>query len=227
MKFVSRTLIFVILILPLSINNALGETELKNIDIPLSNDTFKAGAKVVTTLCISCHSMKFIKYRNFLDIGFTNAEVDAMRGDKSMNEALVSLMDASSLKASYGRVPPDLSMMAKAHKGGGRYVYSVLTGYYQTAQGNIENKIFKGIRMPDLLGYANADGEGKKQIEQTVLDAVSFLVWAADPHAQKRQTIGYWVMVYLIILTVLMYFLKRRVWGKLDSKQITTPDGNG
>jgi cytochrome c1 len=211
----------------LSINLASADRTLQDVAIPESIASIKAGAETVTTLCVSCHSLKYIRFRNLLEIDFTQAEVDGIRAEKTLNQAFSSLMDEASLKTSYGKSPPDLSMFVKARHQGGQYVYSFLTGYYTTPEKTIDNKVFSGVRMPDVLGYAEAAEQDKKQIEQTAVNITAFLTWAADPYAAKRRTIGYWVILYCIILTGLFYILKYRAWKKLESTQVTVPEKNG
>lgn len=192
------------------------EAPLKDVDVPMNNEAFRAGAATVTSVCVACHSLKYVKYRHLLDIGFSEQDLDGMRMGKGMNDFIDRLTPADSLKDSFGKVPPDLSVMAKARRGGARYIYSVLTGFYQKKDGSMDNHVFPGIRMPDPLGYGTASEADRKSIEKQVVEVASFLSWAADPHVLRRQRIGYWVIGYLIILTVLMYLVKKRIWARLD-----------
>ena len=67
--------------------------------------------------------------------------------------------------------------------------------------------------MPDILGISAAgDPATRAQIQQTARNVAAFLHWAADPKAQERMRIGYGVMAYLVVLTLLLYLLKREVW---------------
>ena len=47
-------------------------------------------------------------------------------------------------------------------------------------------------------------------------DVAAFLMWAAEPKLEERHSIGIGVMIFLAILSVLLYFVQRRVWAKLD-----------
>jgi Cytochrome C1 family len=44
-------------------------------------------------------------------------------------------------------------------------------------------------------------------------DIAAFLMWAAEPHLVARKRIGVQVMIFLIVLTGLLYFTKKRVWS--------------
>lgn len=115
-------------------------------------------------------------------------------------------------------------------EGGSNYLYALLTGYheapadYKLADGMNYNAAFPGnqIAMPNILdgGPVNyADGQEKydgpaSSLEQNARDVTAFLAWAADPSLNERKQIGWLVMLYLLITTVLLYFGKRRLWSK-------------
>ena len=48
--------------------------------------------------------------------------------------------------------------------------------------------------------------------EQTVTDLVNFMVYLGEPIKLKRKTIGAWTIVYLLLLLVIVYLLKREYW---------------
>ena len=51
-----------------------------------------------------------------------------------------------------------------------------------------------------------------EKYKKTVHDLVNFLVYLAEPAKLKRQKIGVWVIVYLVIFLVIAYFLKKEYW---------------
>ena len=53
---------------------------------------------------------------------------------------------------------------------------------------------------------------------QMAKDVVTFLTWAAEPHLEARHKTGVKVILYLIILLMLVYFSKQKVWSRIDSK---------
>ena len=176
----------------------------------------KRGAQVAVSVCNGCHNLKYLKYSDFLKLGFTKAEVDGMRGDKAMDSPLYSQMDAQSELSMFGIVPPDLSLMAKAREGGAHYIYSMITGFYTDAKGQTANRVFPGVKMPDVLMVAQADPAARKDIEAKAKDVSAFLEWASDPQAEERKTLGRYVIVYFAVLTALLYFLKKKIWKRLD-----------
>ena len=134
-----------------------------------------------------------------------------------MESPLVSKLGPEQLAAAFGTTPPDLSLIAIARPQGSRYPYLLLTGFYKTPAGTVDNHPFPGVRMPDVLGYANASDPAERTKLETKAKAVAvFLEWAADPHAGERIILGYFVMAYLIFLTTLLYLIKRRVWQRIE-----------
>jgi cytochrome c1 len=116
----------------------------------------------------------------------------------------------------FGKVPPDLSLITKAREGGTNYVYSYLIDYYITQEGLLSNHIYPLTRMPDVLGISGAtDPAQRSELQAKAHDIVSFLSWAADPHQEERLALGYYVIGYLVILTLLLYNVKLHVWSKL------------
>lgn len=207
----------------LSLSNAYasgGHVELADVTIDPTPQAIKAGAQIVLENCVQCHSLKYIKYRHLKEIGFTQEEIDKIRGDKGMNDSLERGMDINMVRDMFGLVPPDLSLMAKARKGGGAYIYSLLTAFHQNESGNTDNSVFPGIRMPDVMSYSFASTEAEKEeIQKSVKDVSAFLVWASDPNAAKRESIGVYVIGYLLLLTVLYYLLKKRIWATVGERQ--------
>jgi cytochrome c1 len=55
----------------------------------------------------------------------------------------------------------------------------------------------------------------KNSKEQIAKDVVSFLAWAAEPTLEARKRMGVKVVLYLIILTLVLYAVKRKVWAGL------------
>jgi len=130
--------------------------------------------------------------------------------------------------ANGGAYPPDMSVLVKARKGGANYIYSLLLGYeeapagYELEDGVYYNKYMPGhkIKMAEPLSdgaidYIDGTETSKAQMAK---DVTTFLVWAADPHLEKRHRIGFKVFFYLIILLTLVYLSKQKVWSRFGKK---------
>ena len=44
-------------------------------------------------------------------------------------------------------------------------------------------------------------------------DVAAFLSWAAEPTMVERKKIGLRVIIFLIVLSTLLYFTKKRIWA--------------
>ncbi len=186
------------------------------LDVELQHDTatLRQGADVVLNVCAGCHSLHYLKYRDLLEVGFTQAEVDGLRGQLEVTATIAAMSPPDMLKETYGVVPPDLSLIAKARKGGGRYVYTLFNSFYQRPDGTVDNHLFPNIRMPDVLGVASmTDPAQKKEFQESMRKVAAFLEWAADPNAAERRGMGVYVLIYLFIITLLFWLMKRRIWS--------------
>lgn len=217
---------FVFLLLALTASSTVyaSEAHLADVDIELNKEAYQRGAKVVMEVCNLCHELKYIRYRNLLDIGFTQAQVDGFRGKNSLDDVLSASIRPDLARKKFGRVPPDLSLMAKAREGGGKYIYTLFTSFHEVTENKYDNKLFPGIRMPDIFDWSiEVDDKRRAYQEQRIKDVTSFLVWAADPMADMRRSIGGWVIGYLVLLTLLMYLWKRKVWARLPPPSSDIP----
>jgi ubiquinol-cytochrome c reductase cytochrome c1 subunit len=124
-----------------------------------------------------------------------------------------------------GALPPDLSLIVKAREGGTDYLHALLTGYeeppagFALLEGMQYNKYFPGhqIAMPPPLsddGVKYADGT-PATVDQMARDVSQFLTWAAEPKLEDRKKTGVGVVLFLIVLTCMLYAVKRKVWAPL------------
>jgi ubiquinol-cytochrome c reductase cytochrome c1 subunit len=127
--------------------------------------------------------------------------------------------------ANNGALPPDLSLIVKARKGGADYIYGLLTGFteppagLQIAEGMNYNKVFPGhqIAMPPPLSegaVTYADGT-PATVEQMAHDVATFLAWTAEPELDARKRMGVKTILFLIVLTGMLYAVKRKVWAEV------------
>ena len=136
--------------------------------------------------------------------------------------------DQAATAANGGAYPPDMSVLVKARKGGSDYIYSVLMGYEEPPEGiSLDdgvyyNKYMAGNKikmskplLDDAVTYI--DGTNATE-EQMAKDVVSYLAWAAEPHLEDRHKIGLRAMIYLFIITILVYFSMKKLWSRIESK---------
>ena len=48
--------------------------------------------------------------------------------------------------------------------------------------------------------------------EQVAKDVSAFLMWAAEPKLEERHEVGFGVMAFLLLLSVLLYLSYRKLW---------------
>lgn len=201
------------------------------------------GWAVYDQVCAACHGLKLVAYRNLMDIGFSEAEVKAIAASKEVRDGpneegdmfnrkglpsdrFVSPFknEQAAMNANGGALPPDLSLIVKAKEGDADYVYSVLTGYGKTPPADMQlatgmnyNPMFPGEQIamaPPLNEGAVEYADGTKAtVEQMAADVTAFLQWASEPELEERKQLGVKVMIFLIIMTVLFWFAKRKIWA--------------
>jgi ubiquinol-cytochrome c reductase cytochrome c1 subunit len=192
------------------------EATLENIKVDTDLPAISRGVDDLMNNCHSCHTLKYVTYIDLLKLGIDKQKIDGWRGEQPMDSPLTSLMSDESALQAFNLVPPDLSLMTKARDGGANYVYSYLLGYYNTPDGVTHNRIYPATHMPDPLGISTVTDHAQRiEITKTAHDIVSFLSWAADPHEQERHRLGYYVIGYLLILTLMLYFVKKQIWSRL------------
>lgn len=199
------------------------------------------GFQVFKEVCNNCHSLHFIHFRNLEGIGFSKEEVKAIAAGYQVTDGPNDEGDMfqrpgkpydvwpspfpnekAAAAANGGAAPPDLSLITKALPGGPEYVRSILLGFgeapadHKVLPGTYYNKFFPGgnIKMPPPLsdGAVEYSDGTKATIEQEANDVVAFLSWAADPKMEQRKQTGLSVVLFLIVLTALLYALKRAIW---------------
>jgi ubiquinol-cytochrome c reductase cytochrome c1 subunit len=141
---------------------------------------------------------------------------------------------------------PDLSLIAKNRAGfhgpygtginqlvkgmgGPEYIYSVLTGYTGETKeeaGTLfyENKAFPGgwIAMPPPLSDEQveyADGHAN-DLSHLSKDVSAFLMWTAEPKMMDRKHAGLTGVIFLTVLSVLLYLTNKRIWAPIKGKKI-------
>ena len=139
---------------------------------------------------------------------------------------------------------PDLSLMAKARAGfhgpygtglsqlfngigGPEHIVSVLTGYTgetkeQAGATFYENHAFAGgwIAMPPPLAGEDVDFRdgSPNDLESEAQDVAAFLMWAAEPKMMARKEAGLTAVLFLTVLTVLLYLTNKRLWMPIKKK---------
>ena len=191
--------------------------------------------------CAGCHSLKYMRYSRMAeDLGLTEDEVMNnlnFTGAKFGEQVQVSMPAAGGEKW-FGKMPPDLSVIARVR--GSDWIYTYLKSFYLDESRPLgwNNKLFPNASMPNVLwelqGLQHAEfgqpdaATGERHVEslkvtqagrqdarefdQTARDITNFLEYVGEPAALKRQSMGVWVILFLAALTFLAYLLKQEYW---------------
>ncbi|AZL59156.1 cytochrome c1 [Tabrizicola piscis] len=140
---------------------------------------------------------------------------------------------------------PDLSLMAKARAGfhgpygtginqltkgmgGPEYIYSILTGYTGEEKEEFGSYFYENTAFPggwiamtqplydDQVTYADGTAATLPQMAE---DVASFLMWAAEPKLMARREAGFVSVIFLIILSTLLYLTNKRLWSGVKGRK--------
>lgn len=174
----------------------------ERVKLDLSREAVGRGKEVYLSQCALCHGLKY--YR-----------------DAEHREGIKPQMESEAMKASLGAEAPDLSLMAISRgKGteGAEYIYRLLTSYSVGEDGRMMNAAFAeetqtegAIAMPPPIPLD--DPELRKKAN----DAAAFLLEAAEP-AKERSSVGAKVIVYMAVLTALLYIINRLTWADVKKR---------
>jgi cytochrome c1 len=221
------------------------------------------GFQIYKEVCSTCHSIKMLAFRNLADPGgpgFTEAQAatvaagyqvtDGPNDQGAMFQRPGTIADhfpppfpndQAARAALGGKLPPDMSVLAKARshewgfprfvidaftmyqEDGPDYIHAILNGYtdapkdFPLPPGGQYNKYFPGgaIGMPKPLsdGQVQYTDGTPMTVDQYGKDVGAFLMWAAEPKLDERKRLGFQVMIFLIVLSGLLYFTKKKVWS--------------
>ena len=212
------------------------ETDIRN------TESLQRGARNFMNYCSGCHSLKYLRFNRLAeDLKIPESELAAnlmFTTDKSF-ETINSAMPKDS-EAWFGKQPPDLSLVARAK--GTAYIYSLFHGFYadNTRPWGVNNLYLPSVAMPDVLASLHgtqkpvfknvADEQGSarmvlvgvapmtpgalkpEEYDQFVRDLVNFLDYAGEPVKEKRQSMGVFVTLFLLVFFVFAYLLKKEYW---------------
>ncbi len=204
----------------------------------------RRGLQVYREVCSACHSLDAVAFRNLMEIGYSedaakaiagNYQIPAIDGfgDDVLRPATLSdyfpapFPNENAAKASMGgKVPPDLSLMAKARADGPNYLFSILTGYTEPPADFVPlsdtttyNPYFEGWEIgmaPPLYedGIEFADGT-QASVEQMATDVANFLMWTAEPKLEDRHEMGLKVIFYTLLMTLFFFLSMKTIWRRV------------
>lgn len=200
------------------------------------------GAKLFQNYCLGCHQMQYQRYsRTFRDLDIPEdigMEHLMFTGEK-VGDHITNAMPTAFAQNSFGVIPPDLTNVARVR--GPNWLYTYLRSFYvdETRPFGVNNKVFPSVGMPHVLQELQGvpyrtyetrlvdgqpqevyvgirtDGSGElstEEYDRAVADLVNYLVYTGEPSKLEAHALGVKVLIFLLILFVLTYFLKKEYW---------------
>lgn len=208
---------------------------------PGNQASLQRGARIFVNYCLNCHSAASMRYNRLRDIGLSEEQIknNLMFAAEKVGETMTVAMDKKDAKKWFGAAPPDLSVIARSR--GADWLYTYLRGFYRddSRPTGWNNVVFDKVGMPHVL--SELQGEQRLSVEEavdahgnrtevhklvldkpgklspaeydaTVADLVNYLVFMGEPARPTRIALGIVVLLFLGLLLIPAYALKREYW---------------
>lgn len=190
--------------------------------------------------CHSANFMRYSRMAQDLGLSEKQVKQNLMFASEKIGSTMSIAMDPQDSKRWFGTTPPDLSVIARSR--GADWLYTYLLTFYldPSRPTGVNNLAFPDVGMPHVLwelqGWqepvyrTHVDHEGHEhevidhlevttpgkmsevEYRQAMRDLVAYLAYMGEPAKLKRQTVGFWVLLYLALFFVVAYFLKKAYW---------------
>ena len=207
--------------------------------------SLQRGARNFMNYCNGCHSLKYMRYQRLADdmqIPTSVLAANLVAPGSTSLDYISTAMPAADAANWFGKVPPDLSLIARSR--GVDYLYRFLKTFYSDPSRSTrsDNLAYPSTAMPAVL----SDLEGVKaavyrevkgtpgaattekvfdhfetispgnltpeQFDGFVRDTVNFLDYVGDPAQVERRSMGLWVVLFLLLLSAFAWMLKKEYW---------------
>jgi len=210
----------------------------------------RRGFQVYNQIGKACHGMKFIYFRQLVNVAYTEDEMKAIAAEQEgyktkpneegeIEERTGLLTDHlpepfpnenAARAANNGALPPDLSVIVRARHHGEDYLFALLTGYRDPPHG-VElganmyyNIYFPGgqISMPPPLaeGAVEYDDGTEASISQMAKDVCTYLSWTSEMERDERHLMGIKTLACITLLSVPFYYWKKHKWSVLKKRSV-------
>mgnify|MGYP006266769639 CR=1 FL=1 len=197
------------------------------------------GAALFMNYCHSCHSAEYMRYQRIAqDLNLTDEQVaeNLVFGNREISDYMKAAMPDSSADW-FGKKPPDLTLTARSR--GPDWIYTFLKGFYMTdagwnntvlANASMPHVLWKlqGIQRPIMETYTDDSGEERTRIarlelaepgsispeeyDRAIRDITAFMIYLGEPAILKRESLGVWVLLFLVVFTFLAWLLYKEYW---------------
>jgi ubiquinol-cytochrome c reductase cytochrome c1 subunit len=199
-----------------------------------NHESLQRGARTFVNYCLNCHSASYMRYNRLMQIGLTENQIKdnlLFAGDKVGDQMKVAINKADAKKW-FGVAPPDLSVEVRAR--GVDWVYSYMRAFYRDSASSTGwgNCVFDPntckVAMPHVLYELQGEQAMNHETHELTLtkpgrmsvaeydalvgDLTNYLAYMAEPAKQQRNHLGWFVLLFLGVLLVLTYKLKKAYW---------------
>jgi len=194
---------------------AAGKVNLDHADTDIMDRaSLQNGAKLFMNYCSGCHAISFMRYNRIgSDLGLSDELVkqNLMFAGNKPGETMVTAMPEDAASKWFGGVPPDLSLVARSK--GTDWIYTYLRSFYEDESRifGVNNKVLANASMPDAL-WSLKDTQSETEFDNSVRDITNFLDYVGEPAKLIRLRLGKWVLLFLGVLFILVYMLKKEYW---------------
>lgn len=183
--------------------------------IDLTNKgSLQNGAKLFMNYCVGCHTAKYVRHSRIakdLDIPPELVEKYLMVTTDQVGDHITAEIDPEVQASWFGAPPPDLSLETRLR--GDDWVYTYLLSFYEdpSRPWGANNLVLKNAAMPHVL--LNMQQKlSKEEYEHQVGDLVNFMAWMGEPVRHDRKVIGFFVILFLLVLLIPVYMLNKEFW---------------
>ncbi|MDC0482302.1 cytochrome c1 [Gammaproteobacteria bacterium] len=197
--------------------------------------SLQRGAKYFVNYCSGCHSLKYMRMSTLAeDLNIEEAvfSQNLLFSNRKIGETMTIPMSESDAIFWFNAIPPDLSLTARSK--GPDYIYSKLNTYYEddSSPTGFNNMALPNTSMPNIL--AGLQGGQKLELDdknkpvgfikisqgthndleykQLTNDITNFLVYVSEPAKLRRYSMGFWVLMFIFIFTIIAYYTKKEFW---------------
>ncbi|CAM2914679.1 cytochrome c1 [Legionella worsleiensis] len=218
---------------------------LYSVEIDINDkESLQRGARFFMNYCSGCHSLKYMRYNKMGHaLGLTTfdgeLDEDLLKNNLIFTEATIYnpihiAMPPEDAKQWFGMVPPDLSLSARDR--GPDWLYTYLKSFYSdnTRPFGANNLLMPDVAMPNvlepLIGQMvlmknNSSSSNlvllrhgamyQAEFDSALKDLVTFLVYVGEPAKMVRYKMGALVILFLCVLFVFAYRLKKSYWKRI------------
>jgi ubiquinol-cytochrome c reductase cytochrome c1 subunit len=205
--------------------------------------SLQRGARNFMNYCIGCHSLKYMRYQRMADdlkIPLDLLQANLILPGSNSLDYITTPMPPADAQAWFGKVPPDLSLIARSK--GVDYVYRFLKTFFEdpSRPTGTDNLALPSAAMPAVLSelegtkqavFRDQKGAGggtervfdhfetispgnmtPEEYDGFVRDTVNFLDYVGEPAQVERRSMGIWVVLFLLLLSSFAWLLKTEYW---------------